>query len=1298
MVQAFPFAGILNTDDPDDIINPSHHKLPTNNVQFKGNPGSMRLENIPGNREKVNPFLINDGGNLTVGRFYDSVKKRIFFFNYRADNNKALYMYDTVGAFYARLIEGTINADVNALALTPTVISSINIIYGDSTQGDILYFIDGDGTPKKVNIDRALSGGYGNIQKSFLEVAKQPADIPPYVVYESDPANTVNNCRKRLFRFKVRWVFDDHDKSVTSSQSEMPLPLDAFDQATDTDPTKNCRIAITYQTGPPNVKKIELLAANSLGTTMSDFYLIQSIDKSVSGIPDNDIATFLFYNDQGYSNIDVTESDQLFDLVPQIAAAQTVLNGNTLAYGNVTEGYANLTNFGDGTNPSNISSVEAVYYTGIYFTKLIANQGGASGFGSGNIHITVRGTVLSLVGTLDTYTVYFTDGSSIAYTVINGDDVSAVINGLRNSAIANGFTIVSTGSNDLVFSKTNISLARSLITSPNYQYNSLLNTSFNAYDWSSKYGFGLVYFDAKGKTNGAVFTGGFSIQTEPYKEDDLPNDIPMLTASIYHQPPIWAYYYQWVRTKNLSKDLKLQWITDRTFKDTVAVTGIIQYAYLSIESVNTFVTNNPGSPLGYSFTSGDRVRFFKRYNADTTTANLYGNTKDFEIVGSVTNPTVNGDQKTGQFVKIILPATDGSFDFGVSGFDNYFIELYTPAQPVANNLNVYFEYGERYAIQNPTLSNRQHQGMLQNQIYLSQPATFSWTKGDMYIRLRAIQTGNVYSFNILQGGTGNNIDTILIGMNFNGSTYSVPGITAISVPYVPLTGSFNPGADSRHFLTSTPNTTFHVKGTITMTFTNDTPGDSWHVYHVDRFNNNTDVVAPFNCPTAGTFTFAVDTFISLNNNWIFLIAASTVSHARTVTFSASNLTYTIDHVINQRCIDPNFSDYNPSAVNSNGRAFVFDPNANQVNYPTMYRWSLQYQTDTNINNTARFYDQNFDTLLRDYGPIRRLMIWDKTMTIFQARKCGQVGVYKKFITDTAGNQQLITTTDIITQNNVQYYAGNFGINDDSDSVIQSGFVYYFPDKVSGRLLRLSMDGIIPISELYKTQTFSSSALAPYLNAYLYTFGGNSRLTGTFNMRKDNVGECLFVMQPGNFFGATIPAQTLAFDEHRNAFTSIYTFGPECIICAETTLYSWRNGKMYIHDQVSGSNGMNTFYGTYFDPLITRVFNGGLIEKKSWISLTEISNVVWDCPSIYTNYLSYNNVVQQSNLITQDFANIESTYSASFLADGNSIGGIVNGDTLKGNYIVIQFRAQNAINLVDLAGINLYYIDSPFTNR
>lgn len=1290
MVQNFPFSGFINYDDPDEVM-PVIHNRDARNIIWKGIAPNLRAENVPGTREKTNPFLINDGNNLTIGRYYDPIGKRIFTFNYRGDNNKAIYMYDTLLATWFRLVEQTINADNDVLNFTQTPIINIDVIYGDSVQGNMLCYTDSLGVPKKLNIQRALSGGYGTIKKAYLDIAKQPPDIPPVAVYENDPANTVNNQRKKLFKYKSRWVFDDQDKSVTSSQGEMPLPVNAFDQATDSNPTLNCRTAITYQTGPANVKKIELLAAVSLGNVFSDFFLIASIDKSVEGLLDDDLATYLFYNDKAYNYIDVEESNQLFDWVPQTAGAQTLLNGNVLTYGNVKEGYPNLTNFSFGGNTSNITSGQAPYFVGDTFSRLIVTQDGKSGFGSGNIHIVVRGNVITAFS-LDTYAVYMTDSTTITYTLGAGDDAAAVIEGLRADALSKGYTIVSVGDNDLVVFKTGISLARAFITS-DYIYNSLFHSSFYAYDWLGKHGWAIVYLDEKGRTNGAVYTNGFSVSSSSFTEGTY-TEKPVFSLTIYHVPPDWAYYFQLVRTKDLKKSKFQQWITDRTYKDTTVASGMIRYAYLSIESLNAFVIANPGSPLGYAFSPGDRITFFKRYNPDTTTANLYGNSRDYEVVASIQNPTINGQERTGQFIKIVLPATDGTFDFG-DGFANYFVELYTPAQSVANGLDLYYEYGERYAIGNPTLSNRFHQGMLQNQSgdHLT-PATFLFSKGDFYARLRAVQAGNVYTYNVVNGQV--TAGRILFGLNFVGSTYTDPNITAQSAPFANISGNtpsggIDPGSDTRWFLKAITNTTFKIKVPITINFTTNVTGDTWRIFLLNRYNER-EYLATFDASAAGTYTFNVDIDKTLEDDRIFLIAEG---GERPLNVFSSQLTASIDHVISQRMIDQNFSDYFPSAVNSNGRAFIFDENANQVTFSSKYRWSLAYQADTNINQANRFYPQNFDNVDRRFGAIMRMLTWDRMLTFFQERKCGQTGVYQKFISDNNGGEQLITTSSIITENNVRYYDGNFGCGNQPDSIVQSGYVYYFVDPIRGKQLRLSRDGITDLSETYKTQTWAGQNISPYLTGRNYTFGGLSRITGTFNIRKDNTGEYLCVLQPWVLGSDSFAGETMSFDEGRNLFGSPYDYAPEQIICAENVLYSFRNGKMFIHDNTTN---YNTFYGTVYDSTITRVFNAGLIEKKNWISLTEVASVIWDCPEISTNNMSYGSAVQQSNLILQDFVNEESNFSACFLGDSNSIGGIANGESLKGNLIKIKFRAQGSTGFVTFSAINLYFTDSPFTNR
>jgi hypothetical protein len=742
MIEAKQIAGIMNLDDPEEII-PSVHHANARNIRFRGTAPHMRIENIPGTTLIPNENLPT-GSNLCIGHYYDQVKSRLFYFNYNSNGNHGIYFYQLSTGIVQRVIQSNTGTDGDVLnfdLVTPII--HVGIIYGDNVQGDILYFLNCQGQPCKINIDRALANGYGTIERSYLDVAKEPPSIPPQVVYEDDPTVTVNNLRKKLFIFMVRFWFDDNDKSTWSQHSEIPLPLNPFDKTVDQDPTKNADIAIVVQTGKPNVKKIEIAAAVSVGNEISGFFSIATLIKSDLNIPSNDTYLFRFYNDKAYNNVETNtnplldESILLFDLVPQFAQAQEILNGNTLIYANITEGYPNLTQFSNGTNTTNIAPGEIPVNRTNKFYLFFVTRDGETAFGAPiPIHIIVAGTIT--VG--DTFTVFIDELTGFTYTA-TGTTTLSVIAGLAAAAVTAGFTVVSSDNNNLYVTKPNVDL-----TGFNSVQSSGLNvdnSSYAVYDWWSNYDFGIVYYDEKGRTNGVVTNIQMATQSTKYDEISSVLQLPKFTLNIYHRPPIWASYFSIVRSKNLSKSKITQWISDRTLKDGSPSSSGIQYAYISIENLNTFVKNNPTSPLTYQFSANDRIRFIKLFN--TALSNPIYTDKDFEIQDQAINPTINGVPQIGQFVKIVLPTTSSTFDFGTVGgnnFNNYFIELYSPAQPVANGLDNYYEFNERYAILNPGLPQRRHQGQTHNQTTsLADPAVFTFTKGDDYFRLRKVNTG-----------------------------------------------------------------------------------------------------------------------------------------------------------------------------------------------------------------------------------------------------------------------------------------------------------------------------------------------------------------------------------------------------------------------------------------------------------------------------------------------------------------------------------------------------------------------------
>lgn len=1292
MIQVKKFSGVLNTDDAPAEIDFLHH-MDARNIVFRGSGANMRWQNIPGNIVIPNESL-PAGTNVCIGAWYDQVKGRIFSFIYNSNNDHGIYIYTPSTAFLQPLIISNTGTDGDVLRFDIQVpILNVNIIYGDSTQGDILYWINSQKKPCKINIDRALSGGYGTIEESFLDVAKEPPSIPPYVVYEDDASISVNNLRKRLFKFKTRYVFDDDEKSVTSQQSEIPVPYNPFDTDVDTDPTKNVRIAVIYQTGAANVKKIELLAAVSIGNEFSDFFLVASIDKDDSGLNDNDVTVFNFYNDQAYNYIDLEESIQLFDYVPLQAYAQETLNGNVLIYGNITEGYPNITDF----STSNVAFQAEPYYSGRYFSLLVGNQSGDSGFGTGNVHVMVKGRVTS--GNI--YILSFTDATSISYVAGVGDDVLDVLQGLIDDAILQGYTVTgSTATPDAIyFSQVGKSLAlvRLVVNAVSENTDNGNNGSLMAYDWWSRYAFGLVYFDQKGRTNGVVYpVNVFSGQTIGYEEISTVSNIPEMMAEIYHTPPEWAYYYSWVRTKNTTKSSFVQWVSDRTLKDDVALdVNENAYAYISIQPLVAFKERNPTSPLSYSFTPNDRIRFIKLFNDDGSVNEIYTD-KDFEIQGLLTNPVINGREQEGQFVKIILPTTDATFDFGTEEFAFYFFELYTPAQSVAGGLDVYYEFGERYAIGDPTLPTRFHQGETQNQIGTS-AATFFFTKGDDWLRLRRYQIGvqldySIPATNCLDSDAGQ----ITLGVTFENASLDDPNILTGNSPCNNLL-DFNVATNDDRWLIKivSGSYAFRIVGDVTIVFSDTLPGDTYEFFLERNDGTRFYLVEEFDSSEAGRYSFHFDTTFTLDaGERIFIFGFSPGANDHTRTFEASSLTITRQLAFTQTAIDPNFSDYYPSAVNSNGRAFIYDENADTVRYPVLMRWGLSYEANTNINRTNRFYPQNLDETDRAKGDIQRFKSRDRIMRIFQKRGCGQVGVYAKFIKDNSGSNALVTTDEIITRNNIQYYTGEYGVGNHPESLVSGTIQDYFVDPIRGYQVRLSNDGMTPISEIYKGQFYIRSLLVPYNKTFIRPDNSLSKILGVYDYLNE---EYICILQSGEETGEgeqVIDNYTFSFNEMRNAYSSFFDYHPEWMVCAEDVLYSWSNGNLYVHNSPTYCN----FFGQQYSAYITVPFNQNLLEKKTWISLSEIANTIWECPEIYTNVMSYGTQRQESSLVPSEFRILESMPSASFKRDIHSQGGKINGSTLKGNWLVVKFQKTNATELVYLSAVSVKYIDSPLTPK
>lgn len=1128
-------------------------------------------------------------------------------------------------------------------------------------------------------------------------------------------SQTVNNLKNRLFQFSYRWVFDNYEKSVWSEFSEVPLPFD-YDNTYADDPSKNSKIAVYFSTGGIDVKKIELAVRQIIDGGTTDWQLFEVVDKSELSLNDDDFHVTRFKNDGLYTPIDVTEFNEIQDYVPLKANAAEMLNGNTPIYGGITEGY-NKINADISVNTSNGLSSFFTSYAGTLFTAFCngVDSGSAgtqikivlNGFKTGTEELQ-NGKARYIVNAINSSGVNV--GVEYAYTSSDNVDVSTILSNIQSLLISSGWTFSSLSDGVLTM---NYAGGFTLLSSGLKQDVNSINrqTVQFAYPFDAGATFELMYFDSNGRTNGVTYDVDGNFKT-PADNNSIDFSQPQLV--INHRPPTWAAYYKVVRTNNTTYEKRLQWISDSAYSDSSATPSGDRYVYIGISNIELYNNQIEGSKgiVSYSYQQGDRLRILNRYSALGVLNPVQQ--ADYEIIGLAVNPVINGSEYSGNFVKIKYPDSlpAGILFDGTQNYQNYEILLYSIRQRAADTKRLYFEFGKCFGIGNSGTANAFHIGLDQTQSAdLATPAKITLANGDLFFRRRRIPLGTRKVFTAGLYTTNSGVVSpywtipVTVGSVVNGNfTFASQSNTGASIS----AGAYPTNANTDCIFNNTGANPCFLRLAGTVPMYSDLSCSYALVVKITTASTTTvqqimdaqSVTLPNE-----TYNFTFDKTITVPANAkVFLLSyvLGRTTTPPTVGVGAFNLTAEAYTSLEIPIIEASFSDTYNLVGNSNGRASAVDENAKQTYYPTLVRFGQSYQADTSINGTNRFLFDNFDTYDRSFGDIRRLHVRDRYMKVYQKFKVGNVPVLTQIVKDVQGNPLQAESDRLI--NKIQYYSGEYGIGDSPNSLAWNNFADYFVDDYRGVVCRLGQEGITPLSIVHETNAFFVDKLKAYrsdlnngIAAAGQTYKGNPQVYGVFDA---STNKYIVMMEQITRYSnpSTISFQqdgyTISFDERLNGFESFYSWKPEGATCLGTLLISFKNGELWKHDSTTYCN----FYGVQYEAEVDGAFNDNMLQKKTFMAISELSSAVWSCPEISTQMYSYGTTKQQSNLIAGDFRLKEGQYHASFRRDANSIGGLVNGKTLKGQYILIKFRATNPSQFVYLSGVSVKYIPSPLTNR
>ena len=219
-----------------------------------------------------------------------------------------------------------------------------------------------------------------------------------------------------------------------------------------------------------------------------------------------------------------------------------------------------------------------------------------------------------------------------------------------------------------------------------------------------------------------------------------------------------------------------------------------------------------------------------------------------------------------------------------------------------------------------------------------------------------------------------------------------------------------------------------------------------------------------------------------------------------------------------------------------------------------------YNSTSGINNLNQFIQA--EKITKDinpiYGSIQKLHSgWGQSgdlLTLCEDRVL-KILANKDALFNADGNTNITATNRVL--GTATPYSGDFGISKNPESFASEAYRAYFTDKVRGTVMRLSIDGLTPISDHGMKDWFRDNIKL------------TNSLIGSYDDKKDEYNITLK--------GDAI-AKTVTFKENVKGWVSFKSFIPENAISCASEYYTFLNGRLWKHHDETVNR--NTFYGVH----------------------------------------------------------------------------------------------------------------------
>jgi hypothetical protein len=328
-----------------------------------------------------------------------------------------------------------------------------------------------------------------------------------------------------------------------------------------------------------------------------------------------------------------------------------------------------------------------------------------------------------------------------------------------------------------------------------------------------------------------------------------------------------------------------------------------------------------------------------------------------------------------------------------------------------------------------------------------------------------------------------------------------------------------------------------------------------------------------------------------------------------------------------------------------------------------------YNSINGINNLNQFIAAEKITkdVNPDYGSIQKLHSRDSDLVTLCEDKVLKILANKDAVYNADGDPQLIATSNVLGQ--TIPFSGEYGISQNPESFASESYRSYFTDKQRGVVLRLSKDGLTPISD-YGMKDWFRDHLNLKTNDKIdgrLIDASQSQFLGSYDTRND---EYNINISYKDISSGAVPSgkasKLVSFKEDVKGWISFKSFTDmEVGISVANEYITMKKGVPYKH--YSENTERNTFYGDYADSTFKVLLNDEPSSVKTYNTLNYEGS-----QSKVSEFIDYTD--SDGNMHTdKDYHNLEDvdgwyvSYIETDLQDG-SVAEFINKENKWFNYI------------------------------